>query len=101
MKTITLTNYNATLRLHGTEGTRSLELKTLTVQEWPFPDGELKLTVIDEKDVPIYSKHVQPSQHNTEEEITIGEKFVFYDHMAVNISADNPESTFAVTLNFE
>jgi hypothetical protein len=101
MKTITLTNYNTTLRLHGTEDTRSLELKTLTVNEWPASEEDLELTVIDEKDVPIYSKHLQPSQHSSGEEIAIRKKFVFYDHISVHISANNPESTFEVVLNFE
>ena len=101
MKTITLNNYNATLRLHGSEETRSLELKTNTVTEWPATDEDLKLTVIDEKDVPIYSKHLQPSQHSTGEEIAIQERFVFYDHISVSITTDNPESTFAVIMSFE
>jgi hypothetical protein len=101
MKTITLTNYNNTLRLHGTEDTRSLELETLTVQEWPASEGDLKLTVIDEKDVPIYSILLQPSQHRTGEAIAIRKKFVFYDHISVHVTTDNPESTFVAMLNFE
>lgn len=101
MKSITLNKYNTKFRLHGNEETRSLQLKTIDVTEWPDAGGSLTLTVIDEKDVPIYSKPLMPSEQKGEATITINEKFVFYDHIAVHIASDPADANFEAVVSFE
>ena len=100
MKTITLNTYNATLRLQGDENTRSLDLKTIAVQQWP-ETGTLTLTVIDEKDMPIYNRHFIHSDYQADATIEINERFVFYDHLSVHLASEPAESNFEVIISFE
>ncbi|NDK55660.1 hypothetical protein [Pontibacter fetidus] len=100
MKTITLNNYNTMLLLHGNEATRSLFLKTIVVTKWPA-SGTLTLTVTDEKDVPIYSKHLTLPGTEGETIVDLNEKFVFYDHIAVHLVTEPANSPYEAEIAFE
>ncbi|GAB3833873.1 hypothetical protein [Pontibacter rugosus] len=99
MKTVELTESNATLRLEGSESTRSMDIKQVTVKKWPASGESLKLIVLDEKDIPIYSQLLEPSQAPEDNIITIDKRFVFYDHLSVQLEAN--ASPFSVIIHFE
>ena len=101
MKSITLNKYNATLRLHGTDETRSLQLKTIDVKVWPAASATLTLTIIDEKDVPVYSRRLAPSGQGGEDTIPINEKFVFYDHLSLHLASDPEDRDFEAVVTFD
>ncbi|MER2999206.1 hypothetical protein [Pontibacter populi] len=99
MKTVELTKSNATLRLEGSESTRSMDIKQVNVKKWPASGESLKLIVLDEKDIPIYSQLLEPPQALEDNIITIDKRFVFYDHLSVQLEAST--SPFSVIIHFE
>jgi hypothetical protein len=99
METIRLNHLNNAFRLEGSEKRRNLELYSVSVQEWPAGEATLKLVVVDEKDVPIYSQPLAPSQQN--EEISIGKTFGFYDHLSVQLRAEPDGSPFEALVHFK
>ena len=99
MKTIELTESNTTLRLEGNEATRSMDIKQVSVKKWPASGTGIKLTVLDEKDVPIYSQELNPAETKGYETIEVNKRFVFYDHLSLQVEAGgNP---FSVVVHFE
>ncbi|TPE41034.1 hypothetical protein [Pontibacter mangrovi] len=95
MKSMQLNEANATLRLEGSEATRSMDIKEVLVDTWPSSGG-LHLTVLDEKNIPIYHQVLERSQSA----IPVERRFVFYDHLAVHVQAEKPGERFALTLRF-
>ena len=101
MKSVTLNQFNPLFRVHGNEQHRSLEVRSVEVQEWPAIGGTLTLTVIDEKDIPIYSKQLTPAAESGAASTKVNERFVFYDHLAVQVTAEPTDSAYSVVVNFE
>ncbi|MCX2740849.1 hypothetical protein [Pontibacter anaerobius] len=101
MKSIQLTEANATLRLEGDEATRSMDIRNVEVKEWPSSGGGIKLTVFDEKDIPIYNQVMKQGKAKDDGAITVDKRFVFYDHLAVRFEAEKPESKFTLVINFD
>ena len=99
MKTVELTESNATLRLEGSGSTRSMDVKQVAVKKWPTSGGGLKLIVLDEKDIPIYSQVLEQSQTQADNNLAIDKRFVFYDHLSLHLEADG--SPFSVVIHFE
>ncbi|MEJ8804288.1 hypothetical protein [Pontibacter sp. H249] len=92
MKTIELNQFNTTFRVEGSSQTRSLEIKKVDL--YSSDSQGLKLNVIDEKDITIYSQPLNQSGITV-----VGKRFVFYDHLSVNVEAEQADTTFAVTLH--
>lgn len=101
MKSIELTETNNTIRLDGSEATRSMDIKDVMVKKWPEAGGDIKLIVFDEKDVPIYSQVLDSSQAKENEAIPVNRRFVFYDHLSVKFLAEAAEEPFNLVVNFE
>jgi hypothetical protein len=101
MKTQELNESNTTLKLTGSEATRSMDIKSVEVKKWPAAGGNLELHVLDEKDITIYSQELEPAQESDAGAITVGKRFVFYDHLSVQIIARKEGSSYSVKLNFE
>lgn len=101
MKTIELTESNATLRLDGSEATRSMDIKSITVKKWPASEGHIKMIVLDEKDVPIYSQVLELSGAMENGSVAINKRFVFYDHLSVQFLAEAAGEAFTLVVNFE
>ena len=99
METIRLNHLNNAFRLEGSEKRRNLELYSVSVQEWPAGEATLKLVVVDEKDVPIYSQALAPSQQS--EEISIGKNFGFYDHLSGQLRTEPEGSPFEAQVHFK
>jgi len=99
MKAIEVNELNASFRLSGSEATRSLEIVTVVVDQWPAT-GELKLLVWDEKDVPIYSQVLDPALADEAGAVEVNKRFVFYDHLSVQLVAEPPASPFAARVHF-
>ena len=100
MKTISLNQHNSTFRIEGDEDTRSLTIASVKVKDIPERGAALKLTVFDEKDIPIYHKLLDPEQVGENGSIKIGERFVFYDHLSVRVEGENPNTAFSVDVNY-
>ena len=100
MEAIELNHLNSTFRIHGSEDKRSLEIRDVEVREWPQEKG-LKLLVLDEKDVPIYSQPLSSSQPGGTGTIEVNKRFVFYDHIAVCLEADAVGSPFSAVVKFD
>lgn len=101
MKTVELNELNPTLRIAGSESTRSMDIKNLTVKKWPGSDARIKLIVLDEKNIPIFSQVLDPNQAEDVGAVEVNKKFVFYDHLSVVVTAEPAESPFAVEIEFE
>lgn len=101
MNTVTLNQFNPLFRVHGNMQHRSLEIHSVEVQVWPATGAMLTLTVLDEKDMPIYSKYLTPATESGSAPNEIKERFVYYDHLAVQVTADPAESAYSVSVNFE
>ena len=56
--------------------------------------------MLDEKDVPIYSQLLDSSQAKEDGAIPVGKRFVFYDHLSVQVLAEPAGAPFAVVINF-
>ncbi|WP_439882695.1 hypothetical protein ACSX1A_05890 [Pontibacter sp. MBLB2868] len=100
MKAIELNENNSTLIISGSQATRSIDIKKVTVNRWPAADDSLKMLVLDEKDVPIYSQVMETSQARQGGTIEVDKRFVFYDHLSVQFITERENSGFDVTLNF-
>ncbi|MFD2512461.1 hypothetical protein ACFSRY_01170 [Pontibacter locisalis] len=101
MKTIELTETNATLRLDGSEATRSMDIKNITIKKWPATGGHIKMIVLDEKDVPIYSQVLELSEAMENGAVAVNKRFVFYDHLSVQFMTETGEGSFNLVVNFE
>lgn len=101
MESIELTETNNTIRLDGSEATRSMDIKDVEVKKWPEAGGNIKLIVFDEKDVPIYSQALASSQTKENEAIPVNRRFVFYDHLSVKFITETEGPTFTLVINFE
>mgnify|MGYP005754508955 CR=1 FL=1 len=101
MKSIQLSASNNILHVAGSDTTRSMDLKNVSVTYWPASGKPILLTVFDEKDIPIYNTELSREQASKEGTIEIGEKFVFYDHLSVQLKTQNEDDSFSLTLNFE
>jgi hypothetical protein len=102
METSKLTHLNSSLRVEGSEKRRSLEIKQVQVLQPPQADHavKLKLQVLDEKDVTIYSQPLVPGGPHADTAVHIDQKFVFYDHLTVRVTADPEESAFEIEVSF-
>jgi len=101
METIELNQYNASFRIHGSEDRKSLEVKSIFVQDWPASGGSINLLVLDEKDMTIYSQLLDSSLAEGANLIVINKRFAFYDHLSVLVKAEPLEMPFSVVVNFE
>ena len=99
VKTILLNQFNTSFRIQGSEETRSLELKSILLKEWPEKGGSLKVIVLDEKDVPVFSQEIVPAQAAGVSTVEVNKKFVFYDHLTVLVTAEPAERVFSVEVN--
>jgi hypothetical protein len=100
METIELTEANAVLRIEGSKLTRSITLKSLEVKAWP-ESGNLKLIVLDEKDMPIFKEELKSGVESSNGLLVIDKRFAFYDHLSVNIVPEKEDLSFSVILHFE
>ncbi|MBC5991906.1 hypothetical protein [Pontibacter cellulosilyticus] len=101
MKTISLNQYNSTFRIEGDEDTRSLTIASVTVNNATDNGAVLKLTVLDEKDIPIYNKLLKPEEVEEKDLIKVGERFVFYDHLSVRVEGEQPGTAFSVIVHYK
>ncbi|GAA4435978.1 hypothetical protein GCM10023188_28480 [Pontibacter saemangeumensis] len=101
MKTIELNHYNASFRVSGSEATRSLAIQSIMVKEWPEAASHLKLLVLDEKDIPIYSQVLDSPQAKEDAAIPVDKSFVFYDHLSVQVISEPAGMPFSVVVNFD
>lgn len=101
MKSIQLSASNNILYVAGSEATRSMDIKDVSVNYWPASGKPIVLTVLDEKDIPIYTTELRREQATKDGTIEIGERFVFYDHLSVQLKTQNADDSFSLTLNFE
>lgn len=97
METIQLNHLNSAFRISGSEERRSLEISSVAVQKEPDASAILKLIVLDEKDVPIYSQELSDGGE-VNSSIDINKEFAFYDHLTVRITADPESSPFKAAL---
>ncbi|WP_439882769.1 hypothetical protein ACSX1A_06270 [Pontibacter sp. MBLB2868] len=101
MESIELTETNNTIRLDGSKATRSMDIRNVELKKWPEAEGSIKLIVFDEKDVPIYSQVLEPSQAKENDAIVVGKRFAFYDHLSVKFLPVTEGDTFTLVINFE
>ena len=101
METIELNHLNSALRLSGSEKRRGITIETITVKKWPEAGENLKLLIIDEKEITIYSQPFSAAQREEEQKIVIHKTFNFYDHLTVKVEAESGDSPFAVEVAFE
>ncbi len=78
-----------------------MDIKNLVVKKWPTSDARIKLIVLDEKDIPIYSHLLDPAQDEGTDTVEVNKKFVFYDHLSVVVTAEPAESPFTIVIEFE
>ncbi|WP_162054634.1 hypothetical protein [Pontibacter pamirensis] len=100
METIHLNHLNSAFRISESEGRRSLEISSVSVEKEPDASATLKLIVLDEKDVPIYSQELSDGGE-VHSSIDINQEFAFYDHLTVRIIAEPESSPFSATLTFK
>lgn len=100
MESIDLNHLNPLFKIKGNEERRSLEIISVAVEKEPDASATLKLIVLDEKDVPIFSQELS-SGGEVKSSIDINKKFVFYDHLTVRITAEPDDVPFHAALHFE
>ncbi|MCC9137702.1 hypothetical protein ACFSKU_02665 [Pontibacter silvestris] len=99
IETIVLSHLNTSLLLEGTQDRRNINIHKVIVQEGN-PDN-IKLTVLDEKDIPVFSEILTAINDSDNREIAVHKKFVFYDHLTVTLASTSSEEPFAVAVVFE
>ncbi|MCJ8166021.1 hypothetical protein MKJ04_14335 [Pontibacter sp. E15-1] len=82
METVKLTHFNSSFRIEGNNKRRSLEIKTIRLVERLAP-ANLKLLVLDEKDIPIFSQEILTAEQNQHTTVSLNKKFAFYEHLSV------------------
>ncbi|KAA9346177.1 hypothetical protein [Adhaeribacter soli] len=97
MPTIHLNNLNNIFELHGNTGRRSLELEKVVLMTGAVPG--LQLQVLDEKNLSMYTHDLQPDTSSSE--IYINRKFVFYDHLTVQIVSTTPGTVFEAEVYYQ
>ncbi|MFD2247917.1 hypothetical protein [Pontibacter ruber] len=100
MESLKLSHLNPSFRVEGSEKRRSLEIDHVLVTNPPQPSGKLKLMVLDEKDVTIYSQPLEQNSNQADAVVRIDKKFVFYDHLTVRVTSEPAESAFEITVTF-
>lgn len=100
METVHLNHLNSAIRIGGSEERRSLEISSVAVEKEPDASATLKLIVLDEKDVPIYSQELSDGGE-VNSSIDINQEFAFYDHLTVRITSEPENSPFNATLHFK
>ena len=97
MPTLHLNDLNHTFKLHGNNGRRSLELEKIILNQGA--GSSLQLQVLDEKDITLYTHDLQAE--SLQPEILIHRKFVFYDHLTVQIVSSQPDTPFEAEVFYQ
>ncbi|RDV14243.1 hypothetical protein DXT99_15745 [Pontibacter diazotrophicus] len=100
MEIIHLNHLNSAFRISGSEERRSLKISSVSVEKETDASATLKLVVLDEKDVPVFSQELSDGGE-VNSSIDIDQDFAFYDHLTVRITAEPKNSPFNATLNFK
>lgn len=99
LETVALSHLNNSLELKGSQERRYIDIREIIVEEGD--PNYIKLVILDEKDIPIFSEILTSINRFNNSRIQIDKKFVFYDHLTVQLLATSPDTAFAVSVVFE
>ncbi|GAA4400629.1 hypothetical protein GCM10023187_14020 [Nibrella viscosa] len=101
MESIHLSHYNTQVTFDARDGVHTVRLETLLFHKNPSALNQLRLTVRDENNVPLWAAPLADFAGGQASEVAIGTSFAVQDRIMVELIAGSGPAEFTATLTYQ